>query len=107
MTDLMEKQRKYAHWFDTAANIFKTAGIAALLILSYLQSASNGEVAHRIVDCTDPKGTCFRESQQRTGAAVVQISDIAKYAAICADRHGSITAEEMDDCIQEQMRNKK
>lgn len=104
MTERMDKQRKYAHLFSQVSNGFKVVGIAALLILGYLQSAENHMVSERIVDCTSPTGKCFKEGQARTNTAVVQLNTVAKYAAVCADRPGSITAQEMNDCIEEQLR---
>lgn len=104
MTERMERQKKYAQLFDTIADWFKVIGIAALLILGYAQSLDNGKTAERIIDCTSPTGKCFKESQERTGDVIVQLNTIAKYAAVCADRPGSITAEEMNKCITEQIR---
>lgn len=63
-------------------------------------SKGNREIQIRLQDCTTPGGKCFKEGQARTGNAVVQISEISKIAAVCADKPGTITAEEMDNCIQ-------
>ena len=107
MTEIMERKRKYAHFFDIASNVFKIIGIAALLILSFLQGAIVQRTLDVVIDCTAPNGHCYREGTKRTSTAVIQNSEISKYAAVCADRPGTITAEEMDDCIQEQLKARK
>lgn len=104
MTERMEKQRKYAHILSQVSNVFKTVGIAALLILGYVQGDEIHQTADRIADCTQPSGQCYKNNEYRTNTAVIQLNTIAKYAAICADRPGSITAQQMDDCIEEQIR---
>lgn len=70
------------------------AGALALLIAINL----------RLVDCTTPTGTCYRDAQARTGEAVGSINDVVILAAACADRAGVDTEAEIRECVLEGLR---
>lgn len=53
----------------------------------------------RILDCLEPAGECYQRSQQQTGDAVASINEISQYAAVCADRPGSQSLDEIRRCI--------
>lgn len=53
----------------------------------------------QILDCLDPAGQCYKDSQARSGDAVSSINELSQYAAVCADRPGSQTLEEIRRCI--------
>jgi hypothetical protein len=42
------------------------------------------KASDRILDCTDPKGKCFQESQKRTANAVGDINRVVVLAAACS-----------------------
>lgn len=42
------------------------------------------EASERILDCTDPEGQCYRDSQERTASAVGDINRVIVLAAACA-----------------------
>ena len=55
----------------------------------------------KILDCLDPGGQCYRESQQRSAQFIASINEISQYAAVCADKPGSQSLEEIRRCIAE------
>lgn len=95
-----------------------TVLIAATLtaVLFSLQTAT--EQRDRLIDCTTPQGKCFEENNERTGKVVAAIVDstierarplhvttrkVAALAAFCADKPGSQTAQQIQDCIENAM----
>lgn len=57
------------------------------------------ETNDRILDCLDPDGGCYKDSQQRSTDTVASINRIAEYAAVCADRPGSQSLQAIRLCI--------
>ncbi len=53
----------------------------------------------QILDCLDPAGQCYKDSQKRSGQTVASINEITYYAAVCADRPGSQTLDEIRLCV--------
>lgn len=54
--------------------------VASLALLIYL-SASASDAADAVRDCTEPGGSCYKRSQEQTGAIVGQIVDAQRKAA--------------------------
>lgn len=50
------------------------------------QSKGNGATLARLIDCTTPGGTCYEESNARTGVAIASINKYTLAAAWCARR---------------------
>lgn len=55
----------------------------------------------QILDCLDPDGQCYKESQERTGQSVASINEVTYYAAVCADRPGSQSLRDIRRCISD------
>lgn len=58
----------------------------------------------RIEDCTTPGRACFKQSQKRSAGIVKLVNDAQRqasiYAASCADRPGSQSADEIEACVR-------
>lgn len=67
------------------------------------QQKANVSVNNRLIDCTTPGGTCYRQGQERTGAAVADILKGATYAIACADKRGVQTEAEIQACVLERI----
>lgn len=52
-----------------------------------------------LLDCTDPKGDCYRRGQDSQESAIEDITRISIYAAACADKPREQTTQEIQDCI--------
>jgi hypothetical protein len=64
------------------------------------RAADNAQETNELIlDCLDPKGTCYQKSQKQTGDVVASINEISQYAAVCADRPGSQSLDEIRRCI--------
>lgn len=88
-------------------------GVIVVLLLSKVSAQSdrieeltegNRAIQVRLEDCTIPGRQCYEEGVARTGKAVIRLSDISKIAAVCADKPGVITAQEMNACIEENLK---
>lgn len=53
----------------------------------------------QILDCLDPAGQCYKDSQKRSSQSIASINEITYYAAVCADRPGSQTLDEIRLCV--------
>ena len=59
------------------------------------------ETNEQILDCLDPAGQCYKDSRASTDETVASINEISQYAAVCADRPGSQSLEEIRRCISD------
>jgi hypothetical protein len=73
--------------------------VTSLVLLFRLNgvTASNRQNTTIIKDCTDPTGTCFKEAQARTAAAVAQLNSTTIIAVECADAYDGQAA--INACI--------
>lgn len=60
-----------------------------------LAAATNAQ----ILDCLEPTGVCYQQTQDNTGNVVASINELTQYAAVCADRPGPQGLEEIRRCI--------
>lgn len=63
-------------------------------------AADAARAAGRIEDCTTPGRKCFEDGQRRLGRTVGTINRYAIAAAYCADRTGTQTIPELEQCIE-------
>jgi tRNA G18 (ribose-2'-O)-methylase SpoU len=49
-------------------------------------NTQNKEILDRIVDCTDPKGVCFQQGQDRTKDTINVLNRITLLAAYCSSK---------------------
>ena len=88
-----------------AVIIFGTIGTLAAVRNTQLEGTPVGQkllkASDRILDCTDPQGECYQDSQARTAKAVGDINKVVVLAAACSvglsDR---LTVAERQDAIQ-------
>lgn len=66
-----------------------------------IEAGTDASVAtnKQVLDCTQPTGECYRESQKRSADVVGSINEISLYAAACADQSGVQTVEEIQSCV--------
>lgn len=57
------------------------------------------ETNDQILDCLSPQGACYAESQKRSAGFIASVNEITAYAAVCADRPGSQSLEEIRLCV--------
>jgi hypothetical protein len=68
------------------------------------QSVENGQILTRLVDCTDPAGTCYRVNNAGTGRAIASINDVTIAAGFCAKTlPRSSTREQYRLCIEREL----
>jgi hypothetical protein len=53
----------------------------------------------QILDCLQPTGVCYQDSQQRTAALVTNFNRVVIYAAACASGPVKLTVEEIQACV--------
>lgn len=53
----------------------------------------------QILDCLNPDGECYKQSQRARAGQAASINEITQYAAACADRPGSQALEEIRACV--------
>ena len=58
------------------------------------------QLAETIRSCTDPAGECYKQGQERTGAAVASINEVIIYAAACADQPGVDSVPKIRNCVR-------
>lgn len=63
------------------------------------QGKDQKELLHTIQSCTDPKGKCYQEGQQRTADAVGSINEITIYAVVCGQRHPGAAVSVIRPCV--------
>lgn len=66
------------------------------------------EASERILDCTDPEGVCYKDSQARTAQAVGDINRVIVLAAACSvglDRSKSVDERQIaiQECVIERL----
>lgn len=92
--------------FVIASLIFNAVMLPAVLAQSeqLVRIASSNEALNRrMLDCTQPTGTCYREGQSRTGAAIATINEVTVAAAFCAKTlPPSASLAALRECIQRQ-----
>lgn len=66
-----------------------------------IEAGTNAAVSanKQVLDCTQPTGDCYRQSQKRSADVVGSINEISLYAAACADQSGVQTVEEIQSCV--------
>lgn len=88
-----------------ACIIFGTIGTLAAVRNTQLEGTPTGqkllEASNRILDCTDPEGKCYQDSQERTAKAVGDINKVVVLAAACSvGLPDGLTVAERQDEIQ-------
>jgi hypothetical protein len=64
---------------------------------------NNGETGTLIKDCVYPTGKCFRDSQERTGQAIVTLNDATVAAVSCAQTEKGY--EKIKACVTRILKN--
>lgn len=107
--ELVAKNAKLQAWLDRGFRLLAFVAMVAvfvtlfmILVLSQQNKQLNEinlQTNRRLIECTTPGYKCFSDSQKRTGKVIVNLNEATKAAVICADRPGSITEEEMNQCM--------
>ena len=104
------RTQRLKFWMDAfiralAILIAVTVGISLYYLVTLTQqnnelTQQNNRIGERLIDCTTQGHTCYDQSNARTNKVIITLNDVTKAAAVCADKPGSIKAEQMDDCIK-------
>jgi hypothetical protein len=89
---LSTNARKRALWvviyMCVAALVLCVVGMLAAVRNTQLEGTPTGQkllaASDRILDCTEPDGQCFKDSQRRTAKAVGDINRVVVLAAACS-----------------------
>jgi predicted PurR-regulated permease PerM len=57
------------------------------------------ETNEQVLDCLEPEGVCYQESQKRTADLVTNFNRVVIYAAACASGPRKLTVEEIQSCV--------
>lgn len=94
------------------AFLLSAAALTAQIRKTQLEGTPVGQKlvssADRILDCTDPKGECYKQSQNRTARAVQDISAGNILAVVCALQVPNGTPldkalEQVTDCVAKRL----
>lgn len=92
-----------------AAAAFLTSSVILMLVLGEVQNntkATNTSVS-QLKDCIDPKGTCYKSGDRRSGAAVKTINEsqkrIVTVASYCAKQPSNITLSQIESCVNKEL----
>jgi hypothetical protein len=88
-----------------AAVILGMVGGVAAIRQTQIDGTPTGQkllqASDRILDCTDPEGQCYRDSQARTAKAVGDINKVIVLAAACSvGLENNLTVDERQIAIQ-------
>lgn len=106
---LSTKARKRGLWVViyvcVAVLVLSVVGMLAAVRNTQLEGTPVGqkllEASDRILDCTDPQGECYQNSQERTAKAVGDINKVVVLAAACSvGLPDGLTVAERQDAIQ-------
>lgn len=85
-------------------------GFAVVLVQSFAtvkaireSQKTNTSTNQTILDCTEPTGECYKESQRRTKEVVTDIGKVSAYAAACADLPGVQGSDEVLTCVLDRL----
>lgn len=89
---LSTNARKRALWIViyvcAAALLLSVIGMLAAVRNTQLEGTPTGQkllkASDRILDCTEPEGTCYQDAQERTAKAVGDINRVIVLAAACS-----------------------
>lgn len=83
--------------------------LAAGLILDFYTNLSSVQARDTIVDCVDPEGKCYKDGQERTGAAVTGIvvgtREVIIATQVCNNKHPNATVDELEACVDKEIKN--
>lgn len=96
--------------FIVGAAFLTAALVGALLTLTLairstqLEGTPTGQKlvrsADRILDCTDPNGDCFKQSQARTADVVAALNLGALYGAYCVQQNPDASIPQIKACVK-------
>lgn len=96
--------------------------IIATLTLLAVNAIQSFQTRSALLDCTQPSGECFKDSQERSGAIIQDLIDalhkegldremvtrqIVIAAAACADDPGNDTVEQIEACVDRTLKEEK
>lgn len=95
--------------------IVAALGVVVILIYVILGYQIGAQQRDRLLDCTTPAGECYKEGQKRTAEAIkvliaedkkghAQVQEVLTIVAVCADRPGPQTREEIMQCMIEEVK---
>jgi len=108
--------RKAAHnkqWYDiTKFILIAVTTVSTMIILSVLLlgvaklqavAANTNTTSKTLLDCTNPKGKCYKEGNARSAQAIGSINRVSIYAAYCAKIPANVTAKQIETCINAEL----
>lgn len=109
-------EKKRARSIIVTRLFFVLLGLAVVAGFAVLVFNALASIATRdaLLDCTQPGGKCYAESEKRTGEAVQGLIDANKLdevatrqivlaAIVCDERVENDTLQKIEDCVKEEM----
>ena len=104
-------------WYSRIKLIFIILAVAAFtlttitLMLVLSEVSNNTDAINKSVEqlqsCIDPKGTCYKSGDRRSGAAVKTINETQKKivvaASFCANQPENQTVKQIESCVNKEL----
>ena len=93
--------------FALRAVIVAACGVVLLILAGLLYNAVvNRALLNEVRSCTNPQGECAKRGAEATGTAVESINKVVVYAALCADKPGYQSRDDIEACVLDLLEEK-